>query len=75
MNPYDEDRVAETINTALTMDEDERRQRMKDLRCRECDNDVDQWMANFSTEMDGIDCTITNVFRLHDQLLHSVKVA
>ena len=74
MNPYDVDRVAETIDTALKMDEDERRLRMKQLRRRECDNDVDHWMANFLAEMDCIECTITGVLPQYDRLQHPVKV-
>ena len=75
MNPYDVDRVAEMINTALTMDEDERRQRMKQLRCRESDNDVDQWMANFLSEMDITDCTVADLYRHHDHIRPPVKVS
>src|SRR5215469_13025522 len=47
INPYDEDRTAETIARALALDEQERRQRMTALHRRVLRNDVFHWGDRF----------------------------
>ena len=47
VNPYDVDGVADTIHRALTMDEAERRRRMRALRARVASHDVDWWANDF----------------------------
>jgi trehalose 6-phosphate synthase/phosphatase len=47
VNPYDLDALAATIQRALTMPRDERRERMKALRHRVRENDVDRWASDF----------------------------
>jgi trehalose 6-phosphate synthase/phosphatase len=47
VNPLDEERTAETVDRALHMDEDERRDRMRALHERVVRNDVFQWGERF----------------------------
>lgn len=47
VNPYDVDGVADTIHRALTMSNDERRDRMRRLRSRVFAHDVYQWAREF----------------------------
>lgn len=59
VNPYEVDMVSETIHKALTMELDERRWRMQQLRKRESSMDVDHWMESFIQEMNKVECAIT----------------
>jgi trehalose 6-phosphate synthase/phosphatase len=47
VNPYDVDGTAEAIHRALTMDEPERRRRMRALRTQVLEHDVHAWVASF----------------------------
>jgi trehalose 6-phosphate synthase/phosphatase len=47
VNPFDIDAVAEALDTALSMPDDERRARMSALRDRVRANDVHQWVRRF----------------------------
>ena len=47
VNPYEIQNVADVLNRALTMPEDEREARMNALRKRERVNDVDKWTRGF----------------------------
>ncbi len=49
VNPYNIDGVADALHRALTMGESERESRMKALRRRERERDVDRWLASFLT--------------------------
>ncbi len=52
-NPYDTDAFAETIHRSLTMDESERRERMRALREMVAENDLYAWMDDiFATARD-----------------------
>lgn len=59
VNPYEIDSVADTIHRALTLDENERRNRMQGLRRRESTMDVDHWMDSFLREIDSVECAVT----------------
>jgi trehalose 6-phosphate synthase/phosphatase len=47
INPFDEDRTASTIERALALEEEERRQRMKRLHSRVLHNNVFRWGDRF----------------------------
>jgi trehalose 6-phosphate synthase/phosphatase len=47
VNPYDVDGIAETIHSALTMDESSRRERMRRLRAQVFGHDVYRWAEEF----------------------------
>jgi len=47
VNPYDVDAVVESIERALSMSPQEKQARMKTLRQRVCDHDVDAWANGF----------------------------
>ena len=47
VNPYETELFAEVIHRALTMSKDERELRMKLLRKRECERDVNFWLSSF----------------------------
>lgn len=47
VNPYDVDGVADAIHHALIMDATERQRRMRALRARVADHDVDWWVNSF----------------------------
>ena len=51
VNPYELEEMAEMIHRALTMDLDEKELRMKNLKNREKQNDVAQWMRLFFKAM------------------------
>lgn len=51
VNPYDIDALARAYHDALTMGEDERRQRMRALRHRVAASDVHRWAARFLEEL------------------------
>nr|WP_266082792.1 trehalose-6-phosphate synthase [Haladaptatus caseinilyticus] len=46
INPHDTDKFAATIETALTMDEKERRERMAVLQKQVMENDLVEWMSD-----------------------------
>src|SRR5204863_815837 len=52
INPFDEERTASTVKRALTLDEGERRQRMKALHGRVLHNDVFHWGDRFLTSLE-----------------------
>jgi trehalose 6-phosphate synthase/phosphatase len=47
INPFDEERTASTMERALTLEEEERRQRLKRLHTRVLRNDVFRWADRF----------------------------
>ena len=47
VNPYSTDSVAEALHRALTMEREEREERMQALRRREREKNVDHWLATF----------------------------
>ena len=47
VNPYNTDGVAEALHRALTMEREEREERMQALRRREREKNVDRWLATF----------------------------
>jgi trehalose 6-phosphate synthase/phosphatase len=51
INPFNEERTASTIERALALDEDERRQRMKALHARVLRNNVFWWGDRFLTSL------------------------
>jgi trehalose 6-phosphate synthase/phosphatase len=51
VNPYDVDALARAYHDALTMGEDERRQRMRALRQRVAASDVHRWAARFVEDL------------------------
>ncbi|MGH7719862.1 MAG: bifunctional alpha,alpha-trehalose-phosphate synthase (UDP-forming)/trehalose-phosphatase [Gemmatimonadaceae bacterium] len=51
VNPYDVDGMAETINTALTMPREERRERMQAMRDHVMTHDVAAWAERFLTQL------------------------
>src|SRR6266566_5210204 len=51
INPFDEERTASTVERALALDEDERRQRMKTLHARVLRNNVFRWGDRFLTSL------------------------
>jgi trehalose 6-phosphate synthase/phosphatase len=53
VNPFDIEAVAEALQRALTMPEDERRARMSALRDRVRSNDVHAWVRRFLAEAEG----------------------
>ena len=60
VNPYEQNQFADVMHRALTMPEDERELRMKQLRHREKERDVNYWMRSvlksvdsFNEESDG----------------------
>lgn len=52
VNPYETNEFADTIYRALTMPKDEREMRMKQLRRREREHDVNFWLRNFLKTVD-----------------------
>ena len=52
INPYDEDRTASTVGRALTLAEDERRQRMRTLHVRILRNNVFHWGDRFLASLE-----------------------
>ena len=56
VNPYDLDRTAAAMHRALTMEESERRERMRDLRNRVSSSSVQQWRRAFLDTLEGNDC-------------------
>lgn len=52
VNPYETNEFADTIYRALTMPRDEREMRMKQLRRREREHDVDFWLRSFLKTVD-----------------------
>ena len=52
VNPFDEERTAWTVQGALTMNEDEKRDRMKALHERVIRNDVFAWSGRFLDTLD-----------------------
>lgn len=52
INPYETNEFADTIYRALTMPKDEREMRMKQLRRREREHDVNFWLRNFLKTVD-----------------------
>ncbi|KAK4294988.1 hypothetical protein Pmani_032423 [Petrolisthes manimaculis] len=55
VNPYENNEFADAIYRALTMPKDERELRMKQLRKREREHDVNFWLRNF---LKTVDCLI-----------------
>ena len=53
VNPYDVDRVAETIHDALSMPGAERRRRMRALRAQVFEHDVHRWAESFLGALAG----------------------
>jgi len=53
VNPYDEERTAETIERALALPEDERRERMRALHKRVVRNNVFAWSDRFIADLRG----------------------
>jgi trehalose 6-phosphate synthase/phosphatase len=51
INPFDEERTASAVERALSLDEDERRQRMKTLHARVLRNNVFRWGDRFLTSL------------------------
>ena len=52
INPFDEERTALSIERALTLDEDERRQRMEHLHSRILHNNVFRWGERFLASLE-----------------------
>jgi trehalose 6-phosphate synthase/phosphatase len=52
INPFDEERTASSIERALTLEEDERRERMKALHARVLRNNVFRWGDRFVTSLE-----------------------
>jgi len=52
-NPHDIEGVKQTIMRAITAPEDERRRRMKAMRKRVADHDVQQWAARYLKALDS----------------------
>jgi trehalose 6-phosphate synthase/phosphatase len=52
VNPYDIERVAQTMKQALLMPLEERRERMRGLRRRVLEYDVHKWAASFLDELE-----------------------
>ena len=52
INPFDEERTASSIERALTLDEDERRQRMEHLHSRILHNNVFRWGERFLASLE-----------------------
>lgn len=51
INPYDIEGFADTIYSAITMPEEERKERMKKMRQLVFDNNIYQWGSNFISEL------------------------
>src|SRR5207244_12271159 len=51
IKPLDEERTASTVERALALDEDERRQRMKTIHARVLRNNVFRWGDRFLTSL------------------------
>jgi len=54
INPYDEDRTASTVERALTLEEEERRQRMRTLHDRILRNNVFRWGERFMASLQEV---------------------
>jgi trehalose 6-phosphate synthase/phosphatase len=54
VNPFDVEATAETYHRALTMPENERRQRMAGLRRRVESHDVHHWVASFLATLESV---------------------
>jgi trehalose 6-phosphate synthase/phosphatase len=54
VNPYDVDALASSIETALAMSERERRIRMKSLRSRVLEHDVNAWVRRFAEDLAAV---------------------
>jgi trehalose 6-phosphate synthase len=54
INPYDTQEFANAIEEAVTMQETERHRRMRTLRERVADSDLDAWMADVFAEIEEI---------------------
>jgi trehalose 6-phosphate synthase/phosphatase len=52
INPYDEDRTASTVERALSLEEQERRERMRALHNRILRNNVFHWGARFLASLE-----------------------
>ena len=52
VNPYDLDRVAEALHTALQMNPDERRARMRSMRRRVLHDDAPHWARSFLSALE-----------------------
>jgi trehalose 6-phosphate synthase/phosphatase len=55
VNPYDADGSAEVYYRALTMDPDERRERLAPLRARVRTFDVHRWVASFLEQLEAVE--------------------
>jgi len=53
VNPYEVNKVADTLHNALTMSEAEAEVRMISLRTREKNHDLDSWMRKFLCEVEN----------------------
>jgi trehalose 6-phosphate synthase/phosphatase len=54
VNPYDLEATAESFYRALTMDEEERRRRLRPLRARVANYDVHRWAATFLEQLESV---------------------
>jgi trehalose 6-phosphate synthase/phosphatase len=54
VNPYDLEATAESYYRALTMDEEERRRRLRPLRVRVANYDVHRWASAFLDQLEAI---------------------
>ena len=64
VNPYEENQFAEVMHRALTMPEDERELRMKHLRRREKQRDVNFWLRQVLKSVDTLKDDKSNVLGL-----------
>ncbi|MGH7534946.1 MAG: trehalose-6-phosphate synthase, partial [Gemmatimonadales bacterium] len=60
VNPYDADGTAEVIYRALTMDPDERRERLAPLRARVQTFDVHRWVASFLEQLEAVEPAVSS---------------
>ena len=60
VNPYDADGTAEVIYRALTMDPDERRERLAPLRARVRTFDVHRWVASFLEQLEAVEPAVSS---------------
>ena len=72
VNPYDVDGVADAIRHAVTMPAQERRARMRSLRRRVIEHDVDAWVGHFLDEMNVIRPTLITAAARPEPSLSSV---
>jgi trehalose 6-phosphate synthase len=54
VNPYSADECARAIQRAITMPEDDRRQRMRWLRTVVADNDIYRWVSAITSTLVGL---------------------